>query len=264
MAPITRTPVRARLAGLLTVVIVLGVAACTPEEREDIANQVESAVDAAQSAVPDEPDTEAPATEAQETEEAATEEPATEEPATEEPETEDAVEESDAPVDDADDTNWIPWLIAALVALALLALIFGAIGRRRDARRSVHARISEDLGDIIGTGRWILDQGTTEALRLTDPSQLERSWQSTRQQMIGMEEDLSRMLVDAQGDPLSNALKSSSEASAGLRSAVDADVARRLDPSSADDPALAQSMRDTVQERRTHFRETLDRLATFR
>ncbi len=263
MTPSRRPRPRGRLAALLAVVLVVGLAACTPEDREEIRNEVESAIDRAQSSAPTDADTAAPETEAQATEEPQTEEPQTEEPETEEP-TEEPTEESAAPVDEADDTDWLPWIIGALIALALLALIIGAISRSRDRRRSARARIAEDLGDIIGTGRWVLDQGVTEALRLTDPTQLERSWQSTRQQMIGLEEDLSRMLVDAEGDPLANALRSTSEASAGLRSAVDADVARRVDPSSADDPALAQSMRDTVQERRTRFRETLDRLATFR
>jgi len=238
------------LTGVATALLLTG---CTEEGQAEIA----SAINEAASALPtDAPATEAAETVAQETEAPATEAPATEAPATEAP----ATESGEAT--DGDATDWIPLVLIALVVLALLWFLISAMRRSSDRRQAGKSARSGRLGDVIGTGRWVHDQGVPEIQRTNDPDQLRQYWQATRQRMVAMEEETNSMLLDAQGDPLSNALKQLNDSSQSLRSAVDGDVAMR---SQADvDPDLVAESARTVQERRRDLNHALDRVATFR
>lgn len=243
---------------------------CTAEDRDSIRDAVESArptggatevtaeteAAAATEPVPTEAPapTEASATEAP-TEASATEAPATEAPATEAPTEEPVVTEEDA-------RDWLPWILAALAALLVLGFVVSAMRRASDRRRAGRAALSGRLGTLVGTGRWLHDQGIPEIQRSNDPVQLQQFWQTTRQHMVAMEEEVAAMLLDAEGDPLANALKQLDQASTTLRSAVDGDVALRREPGAHSE--LLDEGRRNITDRRREFNAALDRVASFR
>lgn len=252
-----RGPTSLRRGMLIGAALAIVLTGCTAEDRDSIRDAVESAVatDGAEApATEAAAATEAPATEAP----AETEAPATEAPATEAPATE-------APAEDETGTDlqdWLPWLLAALAAILVISFLVSAMRRSSDRRRAGRAALSGRLGTLVGTGRWLHDQGIPEVQRTNDPVQLQQFWQTTRQRMVAMEEEVATMLLDAEGDPLANALKQLDQASTTLRSAVDGDVALRREPG-ANDELVAESMRN-VTERRREFNHALDRVASFR
>ncbi len=261
--------------GVATALLLTG---CTDEGRDDLASAIDNAGSQLPTDFPTGLPTDLPSadagtsdpvqTVAQATTAAVTEAPATEAPVTEDPASEAPASEREASVTEADDatdgdtTNWVPIVIIALIVLLLAWLLISAMRRSSDRRRAGAAARSGRLGEVLGTGRWIHDQGIPEIQRTNDPAQLEQFWQATRQRMVAMEEETTSMLLDAEGDPLANALKQLNDSSQGLRSAVDGDVAMRSQ-SAVNPELMAESMR-TVQERRREFNQALERLATFR
>ncbi len=255
-----RTPTRVARAGLaLVVVTAVGLAGCTPEDREQISQEASGAGqqlrDAASEAErelssiePPEPESEAPPTEAPATEAQA--EPSPE--VTDEPDTEEAMQTQD----------WLPIVLGLLALLVIVLLVSSFLGRRRDARRAAHDRVRDAIGDLLGTGRWVLDQGSVEVQRITDPQQLQRSWQMVRERLVGLEERVAGLMVDVEGEPVANVLQNLAVSSEALRSVLDGTVSLRGD--AAPDPDLVSDNRLAVQQRRRDFGAALDRLATFR
>lgn len=233
------------LVALLAVLLL--VSACTQEGRDELASEAESLVDRVESEVERSPDVE-PTTEA----------PATEPPQTEAP----ATSDSEPTEDSLDLSEWLPWILGLVALLLLWWLIASAMRRRGDARRASSQHHRAAIADLVGTGRWVVDQGTTEVMRTTDPRQLDRSWQMVRDRLVGLEEQASRLFVESEGEPGMPAVAALGTASADLRSALDGDVALRQDSGAADD-LVAQSRR-TVRQRRQDFAAAVDRLAGLR
>lgn len=253
-APHTTTRSASRLAlGALAIAVAL--AGCTPEEREDIADRLDGDATAVA--------TEAPATQAPEPEATA---PAETQAPTAEPEPTQAAEPTEpaatAVEEDVATTDWVPIILALLALVLLLSFLVSAMRRRSDRRRAGRAARSGRLGEVVGTARWIHDQGVPEVQRTNDPTQLSQFWQPTRQRMVALEEAVTAMLLDAEGDPLANALKQLHLGSTALRSAVDGDVATRSQPTV--DPEVAQEGARTVQERQRAFGHAIDRVTEFR
>lgn len=250
--------------------VLIGVAAglvmtgCSDEGRQDNADAVSSArsnFDGGGNA------TEAPATDAPEpTQPPATEAPATTDaPVSEAAATEAATTEAsatEAPEDGSDVGDWLPVVLIALAVLLLVWWLVSAMRRASDRRRAGKSAVSGRLGQLVGTGRWVHDQGVPEIQRTNDPAQLQQFWQATRQRMIAMEEEATAMLLDADGDSLANALKQVNNGSQALRSAVDGDVAMRAQTEV--DPDLVADSARTVSDRRREFNHALDRVADFR
>ena len=250
-----RTPMRTASPGsvrrwlVASTALALLLTGCTAQDRDSIRDAVSSVrpTDAATDAAEPEPPAETAA--------AATEAPATEVPATEAPAEDPIVTEEDV-------RDWLPWILGALAALLVLGFVMSAMRRGSDRRRAGRAALSGRLGTLVGTGRWLHDQGIPEIQRTNDPVQLQQFWQTTRQRMVAMEEEVAAMLLDAEGDPLANALKQLDQASTTLRSAVDGDVALRREPG-ANSELLDESRRN-ITDRRREFNAALDRVASFR
>lgn len=255
-------PGRVRRAAALVLAAALALAGCTPEDRDQVRDQVGQAASDAEREVE-----EAVSDAQQDAQPPATVEPEpTTEPATEvgEPTPQPTPQASPEPVgeDTAETGDWLPLALVLLALLAVLLLVVGALRRRRAARRAERARIRAVLGELLGTGRWVLDQGSVEAQRITEPQQLQRSWQAVRERLVGLEERAAGLLVDVEGDPLANALRGLSASSESLRSVLDGTVSLRQGP--APDPDLVSDNRLAVQQRRRDFGAALDRIATFR
>lgn len=253
---------RSRMWGwaVLLVVILGGLAGCSAEDQGEIRDQASQlasdaereardAVSEVQQELEDQGDAQ---TEAQ------TAPVAPSPTAVAEPTPEATPQPSPEPVVDEPGRNWWPLVLGLLAILVVVALVGAAMSRRRAER----ARLQAAVRDLLGTGRWVLDQGSLEVMRLTEPSQLDRSWQVVRERLVGMEERVATLLVDIRDTELADTLREVSEVSESLRSVLDGNVALRSDTNP--DTGLVADSGDAVRQRRNDFGAALDRLATFR
>jgi hypothetical protein len=128
---------------------------------------------------------------------------------------------------------------------------------RQDRRAQVRADDRARLAAIVGGVRWITDQASMEVMRLTDPRQLTASWQATRARCMDVERQIATMVAGESRPDRRAALDLVGRACAGLRMALEADVALRTDAVAPDRPDLVTLSTQTVQQRRGELQYAL-------
>ena len=108
-----------------------------------------------------------------------TEPPTTEPPATQPPETAPPAEGGTT----EEGLSTEDWVLIGLLGVAILAIILAATSgatNRKQANDAARAQLNGRLNEIVGSSRWINDQGSIEVLRVNDAAQLQASWSSVR------------------------------------------------------------------------------------
>jgi hypothetical protein len=141
-------------------------------------------------------------------------------------------------------------LLGAAVAAAILIITNLASSRSRSNAADRASRRSR-YADVMGGYRWVHDQGTMEVLRTGEPGPLDQKWQAINQRIVELEGQTSALELEAPDEETANALEDLGRTAAGLRAAMDTDVALRSDSSMAHRVDLLRSSAQTVQLRRT-------------
>ena len=126
------------------------------------------------------------------------------------------------------------------------------------------AEQNRSIGEIVGTARWIHDQGSVEVLRLTDPDQIERSWGDVRGRMIDLEADVATKRAATDDPDLAGSLGRLGESVAGLRGALSSYVSLRTGPDAGTQPELIQDAAGTARERRQQLAAAIEPVAAAR
>lgn len=161
----------------------------------------------------------------------------------------------DAAVGAADDEGLSTeeWILLIVLAVGAFALILGATSasaRHSDKKQAARASLNDRLGQIIGGSRWLVDQGSVETLRTTDPAQLRSSWEATRRQTIELEGQIATLTSNVGDADLDQALRYLGQRIAQLRGALDSLVSLRVADDAADQQTLIAGAERTVQELR--------------
>ena len=106
------------------------------------------------------------------------------------------------------------------------------------------------LTDLLSGSRWVHDRASMEILRTTDPVQLSRTWQANGPRIVELEGWAAALAMESTEPATATALQNLGRATAGLRSALESDVALRTDPAMADRDDLVRSSALTVEQRR--------------
>ena len=204
----------------------------------------------------------------------ASEPPATDPPSAEPPTTEAPVEApsteapAEAPADSGQQVSgddemtteeWVLLGILAFVAIAVIVGVTSAAHNHSEKKAAARAEQNRTIGQIVGTSRWVHDQGSIEVLRQSDPGQLTRSWDDVRGRMVGLESEIATKRASTQDADLDRALGSLGQAVAGLRGALSSYVAVRTGPDAPSD--LIQDASQTARERRQQLAAAIDPVA---
>ena len=224
----------------------LGLSACSDEAKD----QVGQAIDGSDTASTGDTGGEsAPATDPPATDPPATDPPATDPPATDPPATEAPSSGEDAgTTDDAMTTE--EWILLGILAVAAIALIVGATSaahNHSEKKAAAQAERNRTIGQVVGTSRWVHDQGSVEILRQSDPAQLDRSWDDVRGRMVDLEAQIATTRTSTDDAALERALGSLGQAVAGLRGALSSYVALRTGPDAGSQTDLIQDATQTAR-----------------
>ncbi|MGA8047497.1 MAG: hypothetical protein WCA30_14645, partial [Dermatophilaceae bacterium] len=151
-------------------------------------------------------------------------EPTTEEPApspteeeTAEPEETVAAEPPESTDDAADDdggSGWL-WLLLLLAAVAAVAAVVALVRRRR-----ARAAWSQSVEEILPEAIWLRDSIVPDLLA-EGPDGRAGIWVVTRQRVVGLEEDLRRLVTDAPDPALARPVEALTTAVEALRRLLD-------------------------------------------
>jgi hypothetical protein len=152
------------------------------------------------------------------------------------------------------------WLIIALIGVAGLAIIFGATAlatNRSGSKQAARASLARRLGEISGRARWVHDQGSIDVLRVSDPDQLRSLWNDVRVGMVDLEGTIAALAPSVGDAGLIQSLSYLGQSIAGLRGALESNVALRLDPGAAGQAELLEQSNRAVFERRQQVQAVL-------
>lgn len=236
---------------------VVGLSACSDETKDQIGQAVEerdtaSSTDtgASDSGGESAPETTAPP---------ATDPPTTEAPATEAPAGDTGQQTA---TDDAMTTE--EWILLGILAVAAVALIVGVTSAAHNHSEKKAAALAEQnrsIGQIVGTSRWVHDQGSVEILRQSDPAQLNRSWDDVRGRMVDLEAQIATKRSGTDDAALERALGTLGQTVAGLRGALSSYVSLRTSPDAGTQTDLIQDATQTARERRQQLQAAIDPVA---
>ena len=159
------------------------------------------------------------------------------------------------------------WIVLVVLAVAAAAVIVGATyastrhAQRKGAAQSV---LRDRLNNIVGTSRWLQDQGSVEVLRPSEPEQLHQAWNGIREHAIDLESEIAVLARQVGNSRLSRVLVDLGQSVAALRGALDANVSLRVDPAALDHAELVQSSTHTVHQRRYQLDTTVAAVAMVR
>ena len=178
--------------------------------------------------------------------------PETAPPETAPPET--APPETAPPETEAEDDGGISTeavLIVLLLGVGAL-LLFLLISRMSSSSKTPvgPGQQPSRLTDLLSGSRWVHDRASMEILRTTDPAQLSRTWQANGPRIVELEGWAAALAMESTEPATATALQNLGRATAGLRSALESDVALRTDPAMADRDDLVRSSALTVEQRR--------------
>ncbi len=143
-------------------------------------------------------------------------------------------------------------MLLVLLGLGLLLVAGIAIWMSSRKRSAGAASVAQPgrLTDVMVRARWLHDQASMELLRINDPAQLARTWQSTSPSIVELEGWAAGLAAGSSDPATAHALQNVQGATAGLRGALQSDVSLRTDPAMAGRQDLVQASAQTVQQRR--------------
>jgi hypothetical protein len=257
--------------------VALLLSACSDEAKDQIGEAIEGVEtgpggDTAGGSAPpatDPPATDRPPIDRPETDRPETDPPSTDPPSTDPPGTE-APPASDPPAggdqqpttDDAMSTE--DWILLGILGVAAFALIVGVTSAAHSHSEKKAAALAEQnrsIGEIVGTSRWIHDQGSLEVLRQTDPGALERSWDDLRGRMVDLEARIATKRSATDDGDLGRSLDRLGQAVAGLRGALTSYVSLSAGAVPGTEPELIQDASRTARERRNQLAAAIDPVA---
>ncbi len=256
------TTVRWLAIGLGALALLLSV--CSDEAKDQLGEAIEgvetgSGGDTAGGSAP--PATDPPATDPPSTDPPSTEAPpATDPPAAEPP------SDGEQPATD-DEMSTEDWILLGILGIAAFALIVGvtsAAHSHSEKKAAALADQNRSIGEIVGAARWIHDQGSLEVLRLTDPGQLERSWNDVRGRMIDLEAEIATIRAATDDAQLERSLDQLGQSVSGLRGALGSSVSLRTGADAGSQPELIQDATRTARERRSQLAAAIEPVAAAR
>ena len=159
------------------------------------------------------------------------------------------------------------WVVLILLGVAALALVMGVVSlttNHSDKKKAAQSSQNRRIGELVGLGRWILDQGSVDVLRATEAQQLQTAWQTMRARSIDLE-TRSASLAGATDDPnLYEMVQRLAQNVAALRGSLETNVSLRLDSNAAANTALIDDTTRSVYQRRQDVQMDLNRLSTAR
>jgi type IV secretory pathway VirB10-like protein len=271
LAPVRTRRRHPRGAGVRWVVIgfaafALLLSACSDDSKSQISEAVGSQDTGSGSETGD--GSQPPATDAPETEPPATDPPATDPPPETEapPATEPPATDSEEPSTD-DGMSTEDWILLGILGLGALVLIVGVTSvahNHSEKKAAALADQNRSIGEIVGSSRWIHDQGSLEVLRLTDPDQLSRSWDDVRGRMVDLEAAIATKRAATDDANLERSLGDLGQSVAGLRGALSSYVSLRTGPDAGSQTELIQDASQTARERRQQLAAAIEPVAAAR
>ena len=156
------------------------------------------------------------------------------------------------------------WILLGILAVAAVALIVGvtsAAHSHSEKKAAAQAEQNRTIGQIVGTSRWVHDQGSIEILRQSDPDQLNRSWDDVRGRMVDLEAQIATKRTATDDANLERALGTLGQSVAGLRGALSSYVSLRTSPDAGTQTDLIQDATQTARERRQQLQAAIDPVA---
>ena len=257
--------VRWLVIGLGGVALVLG--ACSDEAKDQIGEAIEGVEtgpggDTAGGSAP--PATDPPATDPPATDRPPVDRPETDPPSTEAPPASSPPAGADQQPTTEDAMSTEDWILLGILGVAAFALIVGVTSAAHSHSEKKAAALAEQnrsIGEIVGTSRWIHDQGSVEVLRQTDPGLLDRSWDDLRGRMVDLEARIATKRSATDDGDLGRSLDRLGQAVAGLRGALTSYVSLSAGPVPGSQTELIQDASRTARERRNQLAAAIDPVA---
>jgi len=162
------------------------------------------------------------------------------------------------------DEEWVLLIILGIGAIALIIGVTSMASNHSDKKRAQESADRRRVGEIVGLGRWLVDQGSIDVLRATDTHSLQTSWASVRQRAVEIE-TRSRSLASSLSDTdLSDALTKLSNDTAALRGVLETGVTLRTDQQADPDAnqVLINDNTSAVYQRRQDVQMDLNHLSS--
>lgn len=199
-----------------------------------------------------EPEAPAPEPEAPEPEQPAPEQPAPEPPAAESP----------VPSDDGSTIG--EWIVLIILGVGAFALIMGIVSlstKHSNNKRAQQSSLRRQIGEVVGLGRWIIDQGSIEVLRASEAHQLDTAWRSLRAGLIDLETRCASMAGLIDDREIGEMILRLAADAAALRGVLDTNVSLRQDPNAATNTVLIDDTTRSLYQRRQEVELDLSRLS---
>lgn len=168
---------------------------------------------------------------------------------------------------DDDGLSTQEWVVLLIIGIAALALVMGVVSlatNHTEKKKIAQSSQNRRVGELVGLGRWILDQGSVEVLRATEARQLQTAWLTMRARSIDLE-TRSASLASTIDDPnVGDMILRLATGVAALRGSLDTNVSLRLDPNATANTVLIDDTTRSVYQRRQDVQLDLSRLAAAR
>jgi hypothetical protein len=240
----TRPPRRLSFFAAIAMGLVVLLGACSSETQDQIRDAVSTTAPSDGEAPPEE-----------------TAPPETSPPETSPP------EETAPPEEDGESLSTEEWVLIGILAVVLFGLIIGATSasaRHSEKKQAARSALNGRLGEIAGGSRWMVDQGSVEILRTTDPAQLRTSWDDLRRRAIDLEGQIATLVSSTGDGNLDESLRYLGQRVAGLRGSLDSLVSLRTAQDAASQQALIANAEQTVSERRQQVAAAIEPVAAAR
>ncbi|MCP5028558.1 MAG: hypothetical protein GY929_19960 [Actinomycetia bacterium] len=162
--------------------------------------------------------------------------------------------------EDDDGLSAEDWLLLAILGVGGFAIIMAgtSLASRHSEQKASARRVrNRRLAEIVGTGRWIHDQGSVDLLRATSAEQLRMLWAGTRERIMESERAVAVMATEETDESLALSLDEAGRALVGLRGAAESYVSVKLGPSTEATGALLSAATQTLYERRRQLESAL-------
>jgi len=163
--------------------------------------------------------------------------------------------------DELSDEDWIILIVLGLAAFAVIIFATSAATRHKDKKVAARSNLDNQLGELVGTSRWIHDSGCLEVVQVDDPDRLQSTSGNLRSRMMDLENQISVLSNQTGDNALNSSLRNLGQSVAGLRSAMDGLVSARLGPDAGDQQALIDSATQTFNQRRGQLGAAIDPVA---
>lgn len=172
-------------------------------------------------------------------------------------------ENTDGGQDDLSSEDWIVIGILGLGVAGVLFVVTSMTSNRSRKKAAAQLSLNRDLDRVIGGTRWVHDQGSLEVLNSSSPDQLRSVWMSVRDRIVDLEAETATLSAGVTNSRLERSLSYLGQCLAGLRGALESNVAARLD-SGADREAKVEGWNQAVYDRRPELLAAIEPISAAR